>query len=69
MILSAFLTDSKCRWLHPGLADMEKTPNSCIFAYGKYGKYSFFEIFLKIFENHQKDMLKWLNAIYFIRTW
>ena len=24
MILSAFLVDLKCRWLQPGLADLEK---------------------------------------------
>ena len=35
MILSAFLIEFKCMWLLSGLADLEKTPNTCIFAYGR----------------------------------
>ena len=31
MILSAFLINLKCRWLQSG-----KTPNTCIFAYGRF---------------------------------
>ena len=36
MILSEFLSDLKCRWLQSGLADLEKKPNTCNFAYGKF---------------------------------
>ena len=36
MILSAFLIDLMCRWLQSGLADLEKTPNVCISAYGRF---------------------------------
>ena len=41
MILSAFLIDSKCRWLQSGLADLEKYKTFAFFAYG---------IFLRIFK-------------------
>ena len=76
MILSAFLIDLKCRWLQSGLADLEKkTPNTCIFAYGRfffyYYYYYYFCIFTRghffeIFENHQKYKLKCLNVFRFI---
>ena len=36
MILSAILIDLKCIWLQSDLADLEKTQNTCIFAYGRF---------------------------------
>ena len=36
MSLSAFLIDLTCWWSQSGLADLEKTPNSCMFVYGRF---------------------------------
>ena len=65
MILSAFWIKLKCRWLQSDLADLEKTSNTSIFAKGRFFTHfrnNFFLRFLKKNENHQKHMLKWLNA-------
>ena len=61
MILSAFLIDLKCMWS----SRLGKTPNTCIFRMVDLlhiFKITYLLDFWKIFENHQKHMLKWLNA-------
>ena len=63
----------KCRWLQSGLADLEKHQILAFLLKADFLR--IFEIthFLRFLrkknENHQKHMLKWLNAFYFIRTW
>ena len=68
--LSAFFIDWKCRWLQSGPADLEKHQTLAFFAYGRFlriFKITHFKRFLKdFFLNHQKHMLNWLNAFYFM---
>ena len=66
MILGAFLIDLKCRWLQSGLADLEKHKILPFLLMVDFLRTFKIPHFFKIFENHQKHMLKWLNAFYFI---
>ena len=69
MISSAFLIDLKYRLLQSGLADLEKHQPLAFLLMVDFLcilKITHFLDFLKISDNHQKLMLKWLNAFYFI---